>query len=384
MLFVINNFEEENKMNDFTFNAPVKIFFGRNAHDNLDDLCKGKKVLLVYGGNSLKANGTHGKLMEALKNAAVFDFGGNTRPDFKKVEEAVEICKKNNIDIVIGAGGSSCMDMSKMIAFGAANDVDLWAFVKERDSRPDAKHLPVILIPTFPMGGSEVDGASEIDDFETGEHGAIYDMFGNYAILNPEFTYGLGKTATAYGAFATIVQLSTKVVGNFTVSREFSKTLIQTVLKQLDVAVKDPNNYEARADLMWAASMGTMGLLDCGKTYAYGDDFYNVEGIGEELCGIQYREAICIIFPHWLKGLAKRHKDDILDFMGLFGASDIEEGVQKITAMFESYGIKMHYDDFTPLDEARLSELLIRRRGRSSEFSEDELREMIHSGFKAL
>lgn len=156
------------------------------------------------------------------------------------------------------------------------------------------------------------------------------------------------------------------------------------MLKQLDVAVKDPNNYEARADLMWAASMGTMGLLDCGKTYAYGDDFYNVEGIGEELCGIQYREAICNIFPHWLKGLAKRHKDDILDFMGLFGASDIEEGVQKITVMFESYGIKMHYDDFTPLDEARLSEILIRRRGRSSEFSEDELREMIHSGFKAL
>lgn len=70
--------------------------------------------------------------------------------------------------------------------------------------------------------------------------------------------------------------------------------------------------------------------------------------------------------------------------MGLFGASNIEDGVQKITAMFESCGIKMHYDDFTPLDEARLSEILIRRRGRSSEFSEDELREMIHSGFKAL
>ncbi|MCI8631505.1 MAG: iron-containing alcohol dehydrogenase [Firmicutes bacterium] len=371
-------------MNDFIFNAPVKVFFGKDAHDNLDDLCKGKKVLLVYGGNSLKANGTYSKLIKALKNADVFDFGGNTSPDFKKVKEAVDICKNNNIDIVIGAGGSSCMDMSKIIAFGAANDVDLWKFVEERDSRPDAKHLPVILIPTFPMGGSEVDGASEIDDFETGRHGAIYDMFGNYAILNPEFTYGLDKNATAYGAIATIVQLATKFVGNFTVSREFAKTLIINTMKQLDAAIKDPNNYEARADLMWAASMGTMGILDCGKTYGYGDDFYNVEGIGEELCGIQYREAICIIFPHWLKGLAKRHGEDILELMSLFGADGIDEGAEKITAMFENYGIKMYYDDFAPLDESKLSEILIRRRGRSEEFSEDELREMIHSGFKTL
>lgn len=371
-------------MNDFVFNAPVKVFFGKNAHENLSDICGGKKVLLVYGGNSLKANGTHGKLTEALKDATVFDFGGNTRPDFKKVKEAVDICRKNGVEIVIGAGGSSCMDMSKMIAFGAANDVDLWQFVKERDSRPDAKHLPIVLIPTFPMGGSEVDGASEIDDFETGEHGAIYDMWGNYAILNPEFTYGLGKNATAYGAIATLVQLATKFVGNFTVSREFTKTLILNTLKQLDAAIKNPQDYEARADLMWAASMGTMGILDCGKTYGYGDDFFNVEGIGEELCGIQYREAICIIFPHWLKALAKRHEDDVLEMMSLFGASGIDEGVQKITEMFEDYGIKVHYDDFSPYDDAKLTEILIRRRGRSEEFSEDELREMIKSGFRTL
>jgi len=344
-------------MFDFTYQNPVIIHFGKDSLKNLPLEIKkyGSTAMLVYGGESLKKYGHYQKIVDVLlnENIKIIDFGGNTRPSYQRVLDAIQIAQDEHVDVILGIGGSSVMDMAKIIGFGVKNK-DLWSFLSEEKSNKDFDMLPVGEIPTYPSGGSEVDSAAEIDYFETGEHGALYGKYPKFAILYPEFSYSVSPKETTYGALVAFAQLSSSYFGG---ESSIADGLIESVLKQvllnLDIVLNKPNDYDARANLMWASALNTLGILNRGKKSLW--SIYASESIAEDILKIQYRYAIAIIFPKWLKAIVKHYPMNGLSYMKNVMHVDpldktdqqiIEEGLIKLENMFKEYGIATSYKEF--------------------------------------
>lgn len=343
------------KMLNFSYNNPVIIHFGSGALEKLSEEIKkyGEKVLLVYGGNSLKSSGNYEKITDVLiKNQISYvDFGGNITPSYTKVLEAIKISKQENVDVVLGVGGSSCMDMAKVIAFGVKND-NLWDYLSGEILPNDREMLPVGEIPTFPSGGSEVDAAAEIEDHERGLRGSLYGRYPSFAILNPELTYSVNQKDTAYGALVTLAQaFSSYFRGTSRIAEGFSETVMRTILDNVSIVLKNPSDYEARANLMWASAVTTSGMLRCGKESAW--SLYGCETIAEELFNVKYREAVAVIFPKWLRAISKYYNDAVynyavnvikVDASGKSKTQIIKEGIAATQNIFSQYGIADTYN----------------------------------------
>ena len=375
-------------MLDFSYGNPVRIHFGSGSLEKLPGEIKkhGTKVLLVYGGSSLKSSGGYDKITGILTENGIshVDFGGNTRPLYDRVLEAIEICKEESVDVVIGIGGSICMDMAKIIGFGAKND-NLWDYLSG-SIKPDGRPmLPVGEIPTFPSGGSEVDAAAEIEEGEGGERGSLYGMFPDFAILNPELTYSVGRKETAYGALVTFAQVYSNYFGGSSrIAEGFSETVMKTIMDSLETVLKNPSDYDSRANLMWASAVNTSGMLTSGKLRAW--SLYGCETIAEELFNVNYRQAVAVIFPKWLRGIAKHYGDTAYSYavnvMGIETAGKtkaevIEEGISATEKMYAKYGIAVTFKEIAEVPEK--SEILNALDGFEDDdvLTKDEVKEMI-------
>lgn len=346
-------------MLDFKFFTHANIYFGKDSIKEIGSIVgeHTRKVMLVYGRNSAKRNGAYSTVTSALEAGGItwVDFGGNTVPSYQKALEAIEICKREQIGCVIGIGGCTCMDLAKVIAFGVKND-DLWGYLSfEKPITGKEDHLLIGAVPTYPSGGSEADEAAEIDNMETGEHGSLYGIYADFSILNPEFTYTLDKTNTAYAAMVTFAQASVCYLGGYSpIAEGFTKTVLDTIRSSVKTALKNPMDYNARADQMWASALATMGILSCGKDKSWAWSLYSDLEIIRKCMDIPYRQAFTVLFPRWLKAKAVRHGDDVrrymVSVMGVAGSLPIDEavekGTQRIIEMFTENGLPMFYNDF--------------------------------------
>ena len=375
-------------MFNFSYNNPVKIHFGNDALEKFPEEIKkyGKKALLVYGGNSLKSSDNYKKITDELtKNKISYvNFGGNIVPSFQKVLEAIKICKQENVDVVIGIGGSSCMDMAKVIAFGVKND-NLWDYLSGKLSPNDREMLPVGEIPTFPSGGSEVDAAAEIEDNERNVRGSLYGMYPSFAILNPELTYSVNQKNTAYGALVTFAQaFSSYFRGNSKIAEGFCETVMRTILDSVAIVLKNPSDYEARANLMWASAVTTSGMLRCGKDSAW--SLYGCETIAEELFHVKYREAVAVIFPKWLRAISMHYSDALynyavnvikVDVSSKSKAQIIEEGIALTQNIFSQYGIAATYNEIAEVPEKEVILETLKEFEDDDVLTREEVKDMI-------
>lgn len=346
-------------MLDFQFSTPANIFFGKNSVEQLPKLIGEniRKVMLVYGGQSAKMNGAYDSVTATLKESKIqwIDFGGNTAPSYQKALEAIRICKEEQVGCVIGIGGCTCMDMAKVIAFGAKNN-DLWDYLSfARPLTGTEEHLLIGAVPTYPSGGSEADEAAEIDNMETGEHGSLYGIYADFSILNPEFTYTLDKKNTAYAAMVTFAQASVCYLGGYSpISEHFTLAVLDTIRSSVKTALENPIDYDARAGQMWASALSTMGILSCGKDKSWAWSLYSDLEIIRKCMDIPYRQAFTVLFPRWLKAKAVLHGDDVrrymVSVMGVDGSLPVEEavneGVRRIIEMFTLNGLSMTYNAF--------------------------------------
>jgi alcohol dehydrogenase YqhD (iron-dependent ADH family) len=375
-------------MMDFTYLNPVTIHFGRNSVKQLPEEIRkhGYRVMLVYGGSSLKTSGNYDVITEELSRNGIswINFGGNTAPSYQKVLEAIDLCKKENVDAIIGIGGCSCMDMAKIIAFGVKND-NLWDYLSHRSSPKGKETLPVGEIPTFPSGGSEVDSAAEIDDFESGEHGALYGIYPTFAILNPEFTFSVDKRNTAYGALVTFAQAcSCYLSGSSMIAEGFCETVLQTIIQNVKRVLEKPDDYEARANLMWASALTTSGILSSGKESAW--SLYASESIAEKLFAISYREAVAVIFPKWLREMARNHAKNAYlyatNVMRVEPADKtqqtvIEEGLARTEELYKQCGIAVTYNEIAKLPKNDEIDKAMEAAEADDELSAKQVKEMI-------
>ena len=265
-------------LGNFVYYNPTKLYFGEDAAKHLAKALKdfGPKVLLTYGGGSIKRNGVYDDVMAALKEAGkeVIELSGvMPNPTLEKLEEGRKVARENDVDLILAVGGGSTIDYSKGVAASAWYDGDAWDefWLKQRNPARDAKIIPVGAVLTMAGTGSEMNGGSVITNSETKfKAGKVFDsrLMPKFAILNPRYTFSLPKYQMVAGIFDIMSHLMEQYFSDDDDSTTdyLIEGLMRSVVASSLVAVKDPENYEARSNIMWSSTWALNTLLKMGKS----------------------------------------------------------------------------------------------------------------------
>ncbi len=292
-------------MQAFTYHIPTKIHFGKGQLVHLTELSEsGHSVLLVYGGGSIKKSGLYEEAMQLLHQAGlqVTELSGvEPNPRIESVRAGVACCKEQKLDMVLAIGGGSVIDCAKVIAAGACYDGDPWDLVIDPGKIQTA--LPIYSVLTLAATGSEMDSFAVISDLSKHEKwGTSAEcMKPKMSILDPTYTYSVSKKQTAAGTADMMSHIFENYFTNVpgaAVQARFAESLLKTCVQYGPIALQHPDNYEARANLMWTSSMAINGLLSDGAEVGW-----CVHPMEHELSAfydITHGEGLAILTPHWM------------------------------------------------------------------------------------
>ena len=307
-------------MRQFTAYTPTKIILGADAHRNVGAqvLEYGRKVLLVYGGQSLKSNGTYQDIVESLEqsNLSFVELGGvQPNPKLSLVYQGIQLCREEKVDFILAAGGGSVIDTAKAIAAGVCYEGDVWDFFIE--GKAPKKMLPVGVILTIPAAGSEAGCASVITKEDTKEKRTLVNelAFPKFAILNPSLCFTLPKKQIAAGGtdiFAHVMERYFEPVGGNEFSDRLCEATMMTVLELLPRVMNNPRDYDAWANLMWAGSIAHNGILGAGRQEDWAS--HNIEHELSAEYDIAHGAGLAIIIPAWMRYVYKKHPERFLQF----------------------------------------------------------------------
>ena len=294
-------------MLNFDYSIPTKIFFGKGKVSVLPEEIKkyGSKVLLVYGGGSIKKNGLYDDIVTGLKKNSIefWELSGvEPNPRITTVRKGVKICRENNINLVLAVGGGSTIDCAKVIAGAFYYDGDAWDIVK--DPSKISKVLPIATVLTLAATGSEMDIFAVITDVDANEKiGTGHpDMAPRFSVLDPTYTFSVPQNQTAAG---TADIMSHTFEAYFSSTKEaflqdrMAEAILKTCINYGKIAMEQPKNYEARSNLMWASSLAINGLLSFGK-----DKNWVVHPMEHELSAyydVTHGVGLAILTPNWMK-----------------------------------------------------------------------------------
>ena len=262
-------------MLNFEYYTPTKVVFGKHAEEQTGELVKScgcKKVLVHYGGQSAKKSGLLDRIYASLDAAGIdyISLGGVVpNPRLSKVYEGIELCKKEGVDFLLPVGGGSVIDSAKAIGYGLANDGDVWDFYEK--TRVPQGCAPIGAVLTIAAAGSEMSDSSVI----TNENGGLKRGVNSnlcrckFAIMDPELTYTLPEYQTMCGCVDIMMHTMERY---FTLEKDtdltdaIAESLLKTVMKHAKILKEDPENYDSRAQVMWASSLSHNGLTGCGTS----------------------------------------------------------------------------------------------------------------------
>ncbi len=384
---------------EFTFYNPVKLFHGTSK---LTDVAKevasfGNKTLLITGGESFHKNGYYDKLTDALneQGVTVFEIGGNRKPLLSTVRNGMDLVKKEGISSVLGIGGGVCMDLAKTIAFGVKQDTDIWDILTYTASPDTMEHLPFGTIVTFPSSGSDMNGSTQITNDETGENAGLSDVYPNFSWQNPEYMMSIDNASLTLAQITAFVQLSLGYIGlgKSDIAENTSAALIKTILDNLDRALINPEDLDARSTLMAVSAMSVNGMTTMGKTSDW--ILYPLNSIIMDYTKSSYKHSIITIFPYWIRLIYDGqqeinqyfHEIFNIEISGKDSNEILEEGVNAIFHLYQKYGLKITYSDIHEVHENKqhLHEALLQLEGMESiykkitiEMMESMIEEAIH------
>ncbi len=297
-------------MMNFTYTVPTKIHFGKGQLPHLAELREyGDKVLLVYGGGSIKRSGLYDDAMAVLKDAGITVYelpGIEPNPRIQSVRKGVEMCKAEGIAMVLAIGGGSTIDAAKVIAAGAVYDDDAWDLVLNPGLIKGA--LPIFSVLTLAATGSEMDMVAVISDMTKNEKWGTRNphLLPTMSILDPTYTYSVSKKQTAAG---TADMMSHTMENYFSmavgaeIQTQFAEGILRTCIKYGPIALAEPDNYEARANLMWAAPHAINGL--CRDGLSPGWCIHPMEHELSAFYDITHGEGLAILTPVWMEFLLR-------------------------------------------------------------------------------
>lgn len=260
-------------LGNFTFENPTRVHFGKEALDSLARELKnyGPKVMLTYGGGSIKRNGIYDKVMKVLHDAGktVVEEGGvMPNPDIEKVLEGAKLARQENVDMILAVGGGSTSDYAKAVAASAWQEQDVWQYYFKEHHACDCRWIPVGVVLTMAGTGSEMNRGSVISSHR--EEQKLFDYFRNpdFAILNPEFTYSVPEYQMVAGIYDIMSHILEQYLsGNDDNTSDYlAEGLMRSLIVSSRKAKENPKDYEARSNIMWTATWALNGLIDCGKS----------------------------------------------------------------------------------------------------------------------
>ncbi|MBE6202650.1 MAG: iron-containing alcohol dehydrogenase [Rikenellaceae bacterium] len=295
-------------MNSFIYDIPTKVYFGEGQLGNLGAELKrfGRRVLLTYGGGSIKRIGLYDKVMEELRSAdlEVYELSGiEPNPRIDSVREGVRMCKEHSIDVLLAVGGGSTIDATKFMAAGACVDHDAWEFFGA-NAKPIERALPIVTILTLSATGSEMDSGGVISNIETGDKlGRMAPaMQPKVSFLDPTLTYSVSRYQTACGAadiMSHIIEVYFNMNKDLYMLDCVMEGLMKSVVRFAPVAVREPENYEARANLMWCSSWAINGFINGGKRKAW--SCHPMEHELSAKYDITHGLGLAILTPRWMR-----------------------------------------------------------------------------------
>ena len=294
-------------MENFNYSIPTKVYFGKGQIANLATAIKeyGNKVLIAYGGGSIKKSGIYDEMIKILNDNEISYVelsGVEPNPRIETVRKGINICRDNNVEVVLAVGGGSTIDCAKVIAAGVKYDGDAWELVTNPEKIEEA--LPIVTILTLSATGSEMNKNAVISDMTTNQKlGTGHEKIKPKAsILDPEYTYSVPKNQTAAGT-ADIMSHIFENYFNHTqgvdIQDSTAEGLLRACIKYGPIAIEEPNNYDARANLMWASSWAINGLISYGT-----NSIWVVHPMEHELSAfydITHGGGLAILTPHWMK-----------------------------------------------------------------------------------
>ena len=358
-------------MQNFDYQTPTRLIFGKGVVDEkLAEVMGGfgKKVLLTYGGGSIKKLGLYDKVKELLKEKEIYELSGiQPNPKYDpSVLDGVKICKENDIDVILAVGGGSVLDCSKAIATGAKYDGDPWDLISYKAFATDA--IPIVDIITLAATGSEYDPGGVISRTDTNDKIGYVDLhnFPRVSFLDPTYTFSVSKKQTAAGCADAMNHIMEQYfcADSTLLNDGFMEAGLKSLMTNGKKCIDNPEDYTARAEMMLCCTYGCNQIYALGSSYS-GWPCHGMEHALSAYYDITHGEGLAIITPRWMKHiLSDKTVDRFVKYgVNVFGINPdqdkFEIANQAIDAtykFFESIGIPMHLRD-VGIDENRIDEM---------------------------
>ncbi len=328
-------------MNNFVFQNTTKLIFGKGQIARLaKELPRDKKILVTFGGGSVKRNGVYDQVKAALEGFDHLEFWGiEPNPKVETLRKAVEICKREGVGFLLAVGGGSTLDGTKLIAAAAMIEADAWDLV--RNPKLYEGTLPFASVMTLPATGSEMNRGAVISNLATGEKYSFYNTYPTFSVLDPEATYSLPAFQVACGLADTFVHVMEQyltVAGCSPLMDRWAEGVVQTIVEVAPKALADQKEYDAMATFMLSATMGLNGFVAMGVPQDWATHM-----IGHEitaLTGTTHGQTLVMVLPGVMNVLREQKGAKIVQFgervWGICEGS-VEERIDRTIAATEEF-----------------------------------------------
>lgn len=304
-------------MNNFSFHNPTKIVFGEGQISAIANLIPANaRILLTYGGGSIKKNGVYDQVIKALEGKTFFEFSGiEPNPHYETCQKAIALIKEKNLDFLLAVGGGSVVDATKLIAAGVNFDGEPWDILEKH--APFTSALPIGCVLTLPATGTESNGNSVVTKAATQEKLSFGSplVYPQFAILDPTTTYSLPPRQISNGvvdAFVHIMEQYLTYPVNAKVQDRFAEGLLMTLIEEGPKVLANPNDYQIRANVMWAATMALNGLIGVGVPQDWATHM-----IGHELTamhGLDHAQTLAIVLPSVMNQQREQKRGKLIQY----------------------------------------------------------------------
>jgi len=341
-------------MNNFSFQNATKIIFGKGTEENVGEETKlhSDKVLLHYGGGSIKQSGLYDRVTASLKKSGVAFVelsGVKPNPRLSLVKEGIKICRDNGIKFILAVGGGSVIDSAKAIAVGVPYSGDVWDFYDGKGTPKEA--LKVATVLTIPAAGSEASPSSVISDDEKQlKRGLTVEIIRPvFSIMNPELTYTLPAYQTACGAADIMAHIMERYFTNTTdveLTDRLCEATMKTLINNVPQILKKPDDYASRADVMWTGCVAHNDILGTGREGDWGS--HMIEHEISAIYDVAHGAGLAVVFPAWMKYVYKHNVSRFVQFASRVFNVEIDfynpektalEGIRRLEMFFESIGL---------------------------------------------
>ena len=358
-------------MVNFDYQTPTRLIFGRGVvQEKLHDVMEkfGKRVLITWGGGSIKRSGLYDQVREILKDKEIHELPGiEPNPKYDpSVLEGVRICKEKNIDVILSVGGGSVLDCTKAIAGAACSDADPWDVITMKV--PTLKAIPIVDIITLAATGSEYDRGGVISRTDTNDKLAYFSdlVFPAVSFIDPTYTFTLPVRQTLAGVSDCINHIMEQYFcgEHIMMNDAFMEGAIKSLMKNVRIVLEDPENYEARAEIFYATTLGCNGIYSLGNS----ESGWPMHAIEHALSGhydINHGEGLAIVTPRWMKHiLSEKTIERFVSFgTGVFGIDPAlpemeiaEKAIQSIHDFYREIGLPMTLRE-VGIDGSRIDEM---------------------------